>query len=226
MRRPARRHRVVVATALHAEALARLAALFEVELRTPAANAGRLQNASGLMLSQHTEFTPALLRSFTGLQAIGLTGAGPGLIDLQVMTEAGIRVTHAPLDDAALLAHTLFRVLERSLNEEARERNESNPTPPARGLRYRMPGEPVASPGSLAAPGPAQGATALRLTLVGRDDVTARILALARQAGYRCEDHDPATAAPPTPDTMATRTCRSWSPPMRLQAAHIPVISA
>ena len=197
MRRPARRHRVVVATPLHTEALARLAALFEVELSTTVTDAGQLQNASGLIVSQHTELAPALLRSLPTLQAIGLTGAGPGLIDLRVMTDAGIRVTHAPLDDAALLARTLFRVLERSLNEAARERAESRSTPQERGLRYRMPGEPVASQGSLAAPEPAERTTAPRLALVGRDDISARIFALAREAGYRCVDHDSASECPP-----------------------------
>jgi hypothetical protein len=37
----------------------------------------------------------------------------------------------------------------------------------------------------------------LRLTLVGRDEISARIFALAREAGYRCVDHDSASACPP-----------------------------
>jgi len=132
------------------------------------------------MVSQHTELVPAFLRGLPRLQAIGLTGAGAGLIDLQAMTEAGIRVTHAPLDDAALLARSLFRMIERTLNEQARERDESDPTPQDQGSRYRAPGEAVASPHP---PGRAPNKTALRLALVGSDDITAALRALAREAG-------------------------------------------
>lgn len=199
MRRPARRHRVVVATALHDEALSRLAALFEIDVRTTASDAGPLQDVSGLMVSQHTELAPAFLRGLPRLQAIGLTGAGAGLIDLQAMTEAGIRVTHAPLDDAGLLARSLFRMLERSLNEQARERDGSDPTPPDQGSRYRAQGEAVASLRPLAPPGRAPHETALRLALVGSDDITARMLALAREAGYRCVGEDSLAAGTPTP---------------------------
>lgn len=196
MRRPARRHRVIVATALHDEALNRLAALFEVDVCTTASDAGPLQDVSGLMVSQHTELVPAFLRGLPRLQAIGLTGAGAGLIDLQAMTEAGIRVTHAPLDDAALLARSLFRMLERSLNEQARERDESDPPQPDQGSRYRAPGEAVASPHP---PGRAPHKTALRLALVESDDITARMRALAREAGYRCVGDDSIAAGPPDP---------------------------
>ena len=151
------------------------------------------------MLSQHTELGPEFLRSLPRLQAIGLTGAGAGLIDLQAMTEAGIRVTHAPLDDAALLARSLFRMLERTLNEQARERDESDPTRPDQGSRYRKLGTPVASLRPPATPGPATHTTALRLALVGSDDITARMLALAREAGYRCVGDDFVAAGTPDP---------------------------
>ena len=221
MRRPARRHRVVVATALHAEALTRLAALFEVDVSTTASDAGQLQAASGLMLSQHTELGPEVLRSLPRLQAIGLTGAGAGLIDLQAMTEAGIRVTHAPLDDAALLARSLFRMLERTLNEQARERDESDPTRPDQGSRYRKLGTPVASLSPPATPGPATHTTALRLALVGSDDITARMLALAREAGYRCVGDDFVAAGTPDPgrhgdsdvQVMVTADANAHCPP-------------
>jgi len=124
MRPPRTPHRIVVAAPLHPAALTRLGALFSVAQTQDTARFEALQSASGLMLSQRDAFPASRLSQLPRLQAIGLTGSGPGLIDLDAMTEAGIRVTHAPLDDTALIAGALWRSLERTLNHHALDQKE------------------------------------------------------------------------------------------------------
>lgn len=152
-------HRIVVAAPLHADALARLSSLFSVELAQETTTLETLQSASGLMLSQGHAFPAARLSQSPRLQAIGLTGRGPGLVDLEAMTEAGIRVTHAPLDDTALIAGALWRSLERALNHHALDQKER--------------GEVIDGP--------------LRLRFSGEDALTDALAERSREAGFRVE---------------------------------------
>lgn len=184
----ARRHRVVVATPLHADAVARLDALFEVEHTAKAADAQRLREATGLMLSQGSAIPAVLVRTLPRLQAVGLTGAGAGQLDLEAMTEAGIRVTHAPLDDAALLAHALWRTLERALSEAALERDTVALHARTSRPSYRTPARPTISWRSLAPSAPDRSKQSPTLQWLGNDPVTRQLIALAREAGFRCTD--------------------------------------
>jgi len=169
MQRAARKHRIVVAARLHREALARLDALFELEHCASPDAAQSIPHAAGLMLSQEDELPPAFLDKASRLQAVGLTGQGAGRMNLAAMTNAGIRVTHAPLEGNALIAQALWRSLERALNARALEQAES--AVPMRALRRSSPaGHPKR----------------LSIRFAGDGPVTLELAALAREAGFHC----------------------------------------
>lgn len=161
-------HRIVVAAPLHADALTRLSSLFTVAKAQDTSSLEVLESASGLMLSQNHAFPATRLHQLPRLQAIGLTGSGPGRIDLDAMTEAGIRVTHAPLDDTALIAGALWRSLERTLNHHALDQKER--------------GDGINGP--------------LRLRFTGHDALTDTLARRAREAGFSVERQRPGQSTP------------------------------
>lgn len=171
MQRAARRHRIIVATRLHDEALARLDMLFELERCASPGEAQSIHHAAGLMLSQEDELPPAFLGKASRLQAVGLTGRGAGRMNLAAMTDAGIRVTHAPLEGNALIAQALWRSLERALNARALEQGAWPPS--FRSLR-------ASSSSSTGRP------KRLSIRFAGNGPVTLELAALAREAGFQC----------------------------------------
>jgi hypothetical protein len=179
------KHHVVVAAPLHAEALERLRALFSVELKPCVAEAAHVASASGLVLCQNAPFPAALLPRLPRLQAIGLTGAGAGRVDLPALTKAGIRVTHAPLDDEALIEGALWRLLERALNEVAL--NLERPPGAAGSENASILTRARPSLSALLRPRPALSNAAARvLRFAGSDPLTQALAVRARDAGYRC----------------------------------------
>ena len=195
----ARRHHILVAAPLHAEPLERLRALFSVEILPALTRTTRIDAASAIVLDQDTPLPAAQQSRLPRLQAIGLTGAGAGQIDLAAMTEAGIRVTHAPLDEPALRGLALWRLLERALNQHAL------------GLQARRSPEPHGAAATLHAPPSRFGSrfmqTAVRtdrpvtrLRFIGRDPVAAHLRELAGSAGYRCLPASESVSEPATVD--------------------------
>jgi phosphoglycerate dehydrogenase-like enzyme len=209
----ARRHHILVAAPLHAEPLERLRALFSVEILPALTRTTRIDAASAIVLDQDTPLPAAQQSRLPRLQAIGLTGAGAGQIDLAAMTEAGIRVTHAPLDEPALRGLALWRLLERALNQHALE------------LQARRSPEPHGAPATLHAPPSRFGSrfmqTAVRtnrpitrLRLIGRGAVAAHLRELADSAGYRCL---------PASEPLSESVSESVSEPAAVERADVAV---
>jgi hypothetical protein len=183
--RVARKHHVVVAAALHAEALTRLQALFSVEVMLGVTDVAQARGASGLVLCQDAPFPATLLRHLPRLQAVGLTGSGAGRVDLPALTEAGIRVTHAPLDDEALIEAALWRLLERKLNEVALNL-EGSPLASSSDTVSRT----IRARSALLRPKPASAVAAARALRFAESDALTQALAVrARDAGYCCPPH-------------------------------------
>ena len=90
--------RVLVADELDAGAVEELrrSAVVEDLSATPAALAGRLGEAQGLLVRSRTKVTASLLSSAKGLRVIGRAGVGVDNIDMAEATRLGIPVVNAP----------------------------------------------------------------------------------------------------------------------------------
>ena len=97
-----RRHRVLLAGPVYAEALARLDAFFEVEqagetdLLDHTALAARLAGKSALMATRTARIDSGLLANLPHLKAVCKVGPLHDDIDLEACTRAGVMATNTP----------------------------------------------------------------------------------------------------------------------------------